>query len=251
MQLPAHLESSIKEGESERLEFKVSIHEPLLLAKLMASFANASGGQIFVGISEIPPFVRGVDRNRIERIYKTAIARIDPHIDSRISFLQIGDKEVADISVEQSGDVVLVEGGAFIRIGNMTHVMGAGQFRDRQIKTGKTITVDGVLAESQKQSAMLQKLIDQNDRLLEKNEELRLKVDSLNDPALRLKERVIGGCIGVVASLIAATIWLIATKQIPWLRSDPGSSNTAMQLTRHHKVASDLESLSLQFFAGR
>ncbi len=81
-----------------------------------------------VGISEIPPFVTSVDRSRIERIYKTAIARIEPHIGSRISVLKIREKEVADISVEQSGEVVLVEGSAFIRIGDMTHVMGAGQF---------------------------------------------------------------------------------------------------------------------------
>jgi predicted HTH transcriptional regulator len=78
MELPSYLESSLRRGESERLELKSSIHEPLLLAKLIASFANASGGNILVGVSEVPPQVKGVNRKHIERLFQIAISRIEP-----------------------------------------------------------------------------------------------------------------------------------------------------------------------------
>ena len=235
MELPSYLESSLRGGESERLEFKSSIHEPLLLAKLIASFANASGGNILVGVSEIPPQVKGVDRKHIERIFQIAISRIEPPANAQLSFIQAGEKEIADISVAKSQAVVLVGGGAFLRLGASTHVMEATQLLNRQSAAGKEITLEGILEENQKQTAFLEQLIDQNDRLEDQNEELRQRLDSLSDPKLLMRERLIGGCIGVAASLVAATIWLVATKQIPWLRSDPGSSNTAMHQSRHHQ----------------
>lgn len=237
MELPSYLEASLKAGESDRLEFKASIHEPLLLAKLIASLANARGGNILVGVSEIGPIVKGVDRARIERLFQSAVTRIEPPATAQLSFLRAGEKEIADISVTKSQAVVLVGGGAFIREGAQTRVMEGAQLLERQSATGKEITLEGILEENQKQTALLEHLIDQNDKLEEKNEELREKVDSLSDPALRRRERIIGGCIGVAASLIAAVIWLLATKQIPWLRSDPESSNTAIQLSRPQREA--------------
>ena len=237
MELPSYLKASLKEGESDRLEFKASIHEPLLLAKLIASFANTRGGNILVGVSEIEPIVKGVDRARIERLFQSALARIEPPATARLSFLRAGENEIADISVTKSEAVVLVGGGAFIRVGAQTRVMEGTQFLERQSATGNEITLQGILNENQKQTVLLEHLINQNDKLEEKNEELREKIDSLSDPALRRRERIIGGCIGVAASLIAAAIWLMATRQIPWLRSDPESADTSIHLIRAQREA--------------
>ena len=217
MSVPPPLLELLFAGESETLEVKERIRDPLILARLIAGFANARGGRILVGVRE-PPEIVGVDRTQFEKVFRSAEASLKPTPSITTKFIETDTGLVADVSIQQSSFVVLVEGSAFIRSGAMTRPMEWTQIRKSLPSVPDNSSIDTLLKQSQAQTEMLERLLADNEVLKDSNETLKTKVAELADPKARLRERLIGGAIGVAASLIAAGIWLVATKQLLWLR---------------------------------
>lgn len=55
------------------------------------------------------------------------------------------------------------------------------------------------------------------EKLLRDNEEMKAELKKANDPVAKRKERALGFVYGVSASLVAAMLWLLATRQWSWL----------------------------------
>lgn len=198
------------QGESETLEFKTALREPALLARLIASFANAKGGTILVGVKE-PPAIVGVNESQLRRVYDAATKLISPSVHSSLKFVVERGLSVGVVDVAASQELVLAEGSAFVRTGSMSQPMAWTKMRDRLPPKPTAVNLEMLMKASEQQTVLLEKLSSDNEHM---KEELSIA----NDPAARRRERVIGFGLGVAASIVAALILLVAAKQWIWLK---------------------------------
>ena len=172
----------IFQGESETLELKTTIREPHLLARLIGSFANTKGGKIVVGVKE-PPEVVGTDEGSLRRIYDSAIRKLTPAVSSSLSFIETEGKRVGVIEVSPSSEIVLAEGGAFVRAGTFTQPMAWTQMRER-------------LPEKPSASTVQTQVIEQ----------LREEIKDGNSWKTKWKDHLVSGIVGALIGAIAAGI---------------------------------------------
>lgn len=212
--IPTEILDLLLAGESETLEFKTSIREPSVLARLIASFANANGGRILVGVTE-PPAVVGVDERQFRRVYEAALRLLEPStLSTELKFLDGGDGlKVAAIDVPKSSELVLAQGSAFVRAGSMTRPMQWTQMLQRVPPTQPQVTLETLAKALEKQAVHLEKLSADN-------EELKDELRKANDPKAKWKERGYGFLFGICASLVAALLWWATVKAVPELRSN-------------------------------
>jgi len=219
MPIPPQLLDLLFTGESETLEFKAQVRDPVLLARLIAGFANASGGRLLVGVKE-PPEIVAIDRQSFEKTLAAACALLEPQSEIAVRYIETDSGDIADITVAKSTKIVLVQGAAFIRSSTLTRPMAWGQIRLGLPAKPDESGLEKLLQQSEKQTALLERIAQDNERLRDQNELLARQVAALSDPSARRRERIFGGAIGVVASLIAALLWLLVTRQVPWLRGE-------------------------------
>lgn len=196
--------------ESHTLEFKTTIPDPLLLSRLIASFANANGGKILVGVEE-PSEITGVEEIHLRRIYEAALKLLTPAVQVSLAFVNTDGLSVGLIEVEQSSELVLAQGSAFVRTGTMSLPMTWTQMRDRLPPKPPEVNLESLMRASEQQTVLLEKL-------LADNEHMKSALAKANDPMAKRKERVIGFVSGVAASFVAAVLWLLANKQWGWLK---------------------------------
>ncbi len=210
--IPTEILDLLFAGESETLEFKAVLTESTPLAQLIASFANAGGGKILVGVTE-PPGVVGVDERRFRRVYEAALRLLEPATTAiSLKFLDGGDGlKVAAVDVEKSSELVLVQGSAFVRSGSMTRVMPWSQMLHHAPSTRAQVTLQTLAKALETQTVHLEKISADN-------EELKKELRKANDPAAKWKERGYGLIFGIGASLVAALLWWGATKLLPALK---------------------------------
>lgn len=211
--IPTEILDLLFAGESERLEFKTSLREPPLLARLIASFANANGGRILVGVTE-PPEVVGVDEQQFRHVYEAALRLLEPStLLTELKFLDGGDGlKVAAVDVGKSSELVLAQGSAFVRMGSMTRPMQWTQMLKRVPPTQPQVTLETLAKAMETQTVHLEKLSADN-------EELKDELRKANDPKAKWKERGYGFLFGICASLVAALLWWAMAKAIPELGS--------------------------------
>lgn len=198
------------EGESEALEFKAVLREPALLARLIASFANAKGGKILVGVKE-PPEVVGVDEPQLRRVYEAATKLLSPPVQSSLRFVVERNLIVGVVDVAASQELVLAGGSAFVRTGSMSQPMAWTKMRDRLPPKPAAVNLETLMKASEQQTVLLEKLSADN-------EHMKSELAIANDPAAKWRERFIGFGFGVAASIVAALILLFAAKQWAWLK---------------------------------
>lgn len=179
-------------GESETLELKTSVRDPLLVARLISSFANAQGGKIVVGVKE-PPEIVGVDEALTRRVYDAALRRLAPQPNTNILFLDIEGKRVAVIDVVRSPDIVLAEGSAFVRTGSMTQPMAWRQMLQHLPAQPTPSTIESLTKAIERQSKLI--------------EEMHERLQESNSWKARWKERLIAFAFGVAASVIASVVY--------------------------------------------
>lgn len=135
------IETAIKNGEGQTVEFKSAIPDVPRLSRLVASMANRDGGLIVIGIDD-----RGVPANDIkpsplQRTLESAIAEIVPTPIATAHIVRYRERDLGVIVVEVpdlspplyrtrgSGDV-------WIRLGARTAPAAPGEMRPRPPPTG-------------------------------------------------------------------------------------------------------------------
>lgn len=84
---------------------------------MIAAFGNSQGGKVIIGVKE-PAEIVGVDPDPLKRTYDVAVRRLAPTIPTRLSFADIEGKKVGVIEVAPSRDIVLADGGTYVRTGS-------------------------------------------------------------------------------------------------------------------------------------
>ena len=95
-----NLKFILEKGEDYKTEFKEKINKTL--AREIVAFANSSGGQIYIGITDEGK-VKGINiTNRLKSQIKNIAKNCDPQIS--VSFLEIKKEKVLVVGVEESDD---------------------------------------------------------------------------------------------------------------------------------------------------
>jgi hypothetical protein len=136
------LEELIEEGENQRTEFKETFLYDVYqdrpnkdlkytIAKEVAAFANADGGNIIIGVQDNPVKVKGIDRDlklmkkgldsfelSVNQILTEKLGDTFTSLYTRINFENVKNEKVCVISIEPSPDPVYYgEGEFYVRSG--------------------------------------------------------------------------------------------------------------------------------------
>lgn len=112
------LDKILASKESEKLQYKAVLPPSRSLAQIIASFANANGGIILLGVHEINGQVNvtGLSEDfRATSITHKAIDLLSPKPTVDYGYVQHDGKKLFAIKVEKSATVVSLEGKIFIR----------------------------------------------------------------------------------------------------------------------------------------
>ncbi|MFW6030294.1 MAG: GmrSD restriction endonuclease domain-containing protein [Halanaerobiales bacterium] len=131
------LEEIIKEGESQRIEFKETfLHDVYqnrpnkelknTVAKEVAALANSDGGNIIIGVKDNPIEVKGLKRDiklmkkgldefevRLNQVLSNKLGDSFTSLYTRVSFEDVEGKKVCVITIEPSPDPVYYKGNEF------------------------------------------------------------------------------------------------------------------------------------------
>jgi ATP-dependent DNA helicase RecG len=119
------------EGEGQKLEFKAALSG---IAREMAAFANASGGSIFLGVSDAGKIVGVADSNRLRSQIQDIANKCDPRIPIRLA----SHRQVVEIIVPEGVDKPYrCSEGFFLRIGPNSQQLNRDEIFRFAIKTEK------------------------------------------------------------------------------------------------------------------
>jgi hypothetical protein len=181
----ADIRELIRQGESERVEFKTT------LVNIVSALANTHGGVIIVGIRE-PDIIVGTQPEQVFMIVERAKGMLMPAIDLNVSTIEIDYKQVVVISVPESKDVIFGNGMALKRVGEQTRPLSP---QDLELKIPAPADTDEI-----------RKLADAISKQTEIIESLRNDLREENSFKNKLKGYLIGGVIGAVLGAIAASL---------------------------------------------
>lgn len=125
----------LKQPEGRRLEFKESLPTNSDLAKTILAFANDAGGELYLGIKDMPREVVGLDENELitleEKIANLIHDLCEPVILPEITFLQHEGKHIIRTQVYKGSTPPYhlknktIAGGTFIRVGSTNRLASA------------------------------------------------------------------------------------------------------------------------------
>jgi len=119
------------EGEGQKVEFKAALSG---IAREMAAFANASGGSIFLGVSDAGKIVGVADSNRLRSQIQDIANKCDPRIPIRLA----SHRQVVEIIVPEGVDKPYrCSEGFFLRIGPNSQQLNRDEIFHFAIKTEK------------------------------------------------------------------------------------------------------------------
>ncbi|HEX29386.1 TPA: hypothetical protein ENG04_04825 [Candidatus Poribacteria bacterium] len=122
----------VKEGESQRVEFKRSLRLKNDIGKTISALANTDGGIILIGVSDEGEIL-GVDigRKSVEDLANWVKENTDPQIYPDIRVHQVEGKKIIEISVKESGEKpVFFKDRAFQRVGKTNQRISASKIRE-------------------------------------------------------------------------------------------------------------------------
>ncbi len=103
----------IKEGESERIEFK---ERPSQMAEEICALANAEGGYILIGVTDKGEII-GTNVKKAKHQISAALNNVIPKPVVKFHTMNIGGREILVVEVGKADSLCMVGGRAYIRIG--------------------------------------------------------------------------------------------------------------------------------------
>ena len=124
------INSILKEGESEKVEFKLSLSQIDEIVQAVAGFANFKGGMILTGVSDRGEvFGIEIGRGSIENLANIINQKTEPKVHPEISVEKIDNKKIIVINVSESIDKpVLASGKLYKRVGKSTILASRNEF---------------------------------------------------------------------------------------------------------------------------
>ncbi|PPK87866.1 putative DNA-binding protein [Neolewinella xylanilytica] len=117
--------------EGHKLEYKAVLPPPKALAKLIASFANADGGQIILGVTKKngKPESVGISREfKVSTILSRAVGFLTPPPTLKKRYIKTDGKNIIVIGVEKSNNVIsTVEGEIYTRNGKEIYLKSSSK----------------------------------------------------------------------------------------------------------------------------
>jgi len=110
----------LKEGESERVEFKVRAGRDI--GAEIVAMANALGGYILIGVDDRGNIV-GCDLKKTKEIVSGHLANIFPSPEIKFEKVSVGKKNVLVIKVTKSERLLSIGGVAYVRVGTAKRPM--------------------------------------------------------------------------------------------------------------------------------
>ena len=121
----------IRRGESETTEFKKSLSLKDEIGAAISAFSNAVGGVVLIGVTDSGK-IDGVDigANTMENEAGYIKRHTDPQVFPSIKVLEIGDKNIIAVEVEESDDKpVFFKNNAYKRVGKSNQRMSSSEMR--------------------------------------------------------------------------------------------------------------------------
>jgi len=189
----SEIEKIIQTGESEFIEFKSVLRDPVILARQISAFANKQGGLVLVGIRE-PIEIVGCKINQLEKVLERAKSIVKPLPKIEFASYTIDNKEIGLIKIEKSDEIVFASGGIFERIGDATIAMNSQSIKNKLIQLKSPVTNESIATALEQQTKII--------------EELREEIKSSNSLKNKIKDYLIGGIIGAIIGLLLTLIFL-------------------------------------------
>ena len=118
----------LRQTEGRRVEFKETLPSNADIAKTAVAFANDAGGEIFIGVSDNPRKIIGIEENDLflmeEQVSNAIFDRCYPAILPEVSFITVEDKYLLRVLIYRGNQPpyhLKTEGkrnGTYIRIGS-------------------------------------------------------------------------------------------------------------------------------------
>ncbi len=111
------LQELIKNGETETVELKESIGEPVEFAETVVAFANQQGGVIILGVNDKTVTVGLDSRNQRDTVTNIISSRCEPPVDYSMEDRILNEKKLLLVHIKEGKDkpYILREKGPYIR----------------------------------------------------------------------------------------------------------------------------------------
>jgi predicted HTH transcriptional regulator len=122
----------IGKGDNDRLEFRRHSGGPIRLGKIIASFANAAGGKLIIGVDD-KGRIDGCEEQEIIETFHKAKEKLIPSPIVSLEFTEIGGKMLAVISIEKAEKIISSNYGVWKRVNNTEEVMEIAEIKSKQL----------------------------------------------------------------------------------------------------------------------
>lgn len=130
MSLKEEIVDLIKQPENVKVEFKAVLPPSRVIAKIIASFANAEGGYLILGVLDngTPKGLSG-DFFATETVHK-AIDLLTPRPIINYEYIDVDSKRLFVIKTEKSDNRILFENNIYVRVGEQTKLLTASDVQE-------------------------------------------------------------------------------------------------------------------------
>jgi ATP-dependent DNA helicase RecG len=182
------LQARILRGEDETLELKTSVPTPDVIANQLASFSNAKGGLLVIGVKE-PSQIIGVNVERAKSSIEAAQRYLSPRISVDVEVHSIDGKDIVVANVPEASHLIATRGSYYRRVGTHTRPLTADEIVGHAREKGAN---DAVIKE-------LSAVISTQTAAIEK---LRDEFNKANSTPLKIAIAVGGALIGIIGKYI-------------------------------------------------
>ncbi len=124
----------IRLGEGQHLEFKASFAEENAAINTLCAFANAEGGKVLMGVSDVGVIVGlSIGKNTLENFANNLRSNTEPPIYVSLTSHETGGRTVVIVSVKEPrrGELFYAFGRPFIRVGKTNQIISPQEQKER------------------------------------------------------------------------------------------------------------------------